>query len=119
MIMYADDYFNTHQWIWDGKPHWAYHTIYMRPTADRHAIGWTPNTVTADAVVEDNRLNVRLHSQTPNLKTYQLKDMSDAEWKPVADSVSLALSGDEQEFCFRTLNKAGVAGIPYRIRVSK
>jgi hypothetical protein len=24
--MYADDYFNNHTWIWDGKPHWAYNT---------------------------------------------------------------------------------------------
>lgn len=119
MIMYADDYFNTHQWIWDGKPHWAYHTIYMRPTTDRHAIEWTPNTITADAEVEGNRLNVRLHSQTPNLKTYQLKGTGDAAWKDAPDSVSLTLNEDKEEFDFRTLNKAGVAGISYRIQVSK
>jgi hypothetical protein len=119
MIMYADDYFNTHQWIWDGKPHWAYHTIYMRPTSDRHAIEWTPNTITADATVEGNRLNVRLHSQTPNLQAYQLKESPEKDWETVPDSVSLTLQADKQEFAFRTLNKAGVAGIPYRILVSK
>jgi hypothetical protein len=118
MVMYADDYFKNHVWIWDGKPHWAYHTIYMRPIPDRHAIEWTPNTIHADAAIEGDRLNVRLHSETPNLRSYEMRENGEP-WKDVPDSVSLPLAGEKTEIAFRTVNEAGVTGIPYQVVAAK
>ena len=76
MIMYNDDYFRHHVWIWDGKPHWAYNTPHMELIADRSAIEWTPNTIAAKVKIEDDKATISLNSNTPNLKTYQMKDLA-------------------------------------------
>jgi hypothetical protein len=119
MIMFEDDYFRTHQWIWDGKPHWAYHTPHMRLIRDRRAIEWTPNTITATAVIRGNQAEVHLHSQTPNLQTYQMKQTAGNTWTDVTDSLTLSLNKERTEIAFRTLNRAAVAGTPYRMVFSK
>jgi hypothetical protein len=117
--MYADDYYKTNTWIWDGKPHWAYTTEFMIPIANRDAIEWTPNTVKADVKIEGEKAIVKLNSITPNLKSYQMKLSSENEWRDVSDSLEIELTEDRNELSFRSVNLAGVAGVPSRVVVAR
>src|SRR5688500_18882852 len=74
MLFYADDYFNNHVWLWDGKRHWAYDTEFMILVNDKKAIEWTPNVIASDVSIENNSANINLQSITPNLKAYQMKE---------------------------------------------
>lgn len=91
IIMYNDSYFKTHTWLWDGKPHWAYHTRYLHLTADRSAIEWTPNTIASKVVIEGSSAKIELNSSTPNFKTYQMKEMPDGKWKDISDTLEIQL----------------------------
>lgn len=117
--MYADDYFNTHTWIWDNKPHWAYKTEFMVPVTDRSAFEWTPNTVKADVKINGEKALVKLQSTTPNLKSYQMKTSSQDEWTDVNDSLEIQLHHDRNEWLFRTINLVGVTGMPSKIVVAR
>jgi hypothetical protein len=117
--MYADDYFKNNTWIWDGRPHWAYKSGHMILISDRNAIEWTPNTIKADVTIEGEVASVALTSNTPNLRTYQLKEAIDAEWKDIPNPVSVTLSKEENELLFRSVNLAGVAGVPYKVIVAR
>lgn len=113
--MYADDYFMNNKWIWDGKPHWAYGTKYMKPVSDRQAIEWTPNTISADVKIDDNKVRIDLNSITPNLKTYQMKELPDLDWKDVSAAVEIELKNEKNELVFRTVNLANVTGAEYKV----
>jgi hypothetical protein len=117
--MYADDYFKNNTWIWDGKAHWAYKTEFMIPIADRNALEWTPNTVKADIKIDGEKAIVKLHSSTPNLKSYQMKLSTEGEWADVADSLAVELKLDRNELSFRTVNLAGVSGVPSKVVVAR
>jgi hypothetical protein len=117
--MYSDAYFRNHTWIWDGKPHWAYKTGLMSLVDDRNAIEWTPNTIRADVKIEGNIASIALNSNTPNLKTYQMKESGDGEWKDISNPVSVSLKNDRNEMSFRPLNLADVAGTPYKVIVAR
>jgi hypothetical protein len=119
LIMYEDDYFKNHTWIWDGKPHWAYNTDHMILVADRSAIEWTPNTIASEVKIEGDRAEIVLNSVTPNLLTYQLKESPDAAWKDVAATVEADLNNDKNELTFRTVNKAGITGPEHRVIIEK
>lgn len=120
LSMYEDDYFRNHTWIWDGKPHWAYDKPeFMRRVNDRDAIEWTPNVIYSEVHLEGSMARIRLFSETPNLKGYQLRLGSSGEWESVEDSLELELSGERLEFHFRTMNLAGVSGPLYRIVISR
>lgn len=108
--MYEDAYFKNNTWIWDGKPHWAYTVAgHMIRISDRNAIEWTPNTITSDIKIEGDVAQIELKSNTPNLKTYQMKILPDGEWQDVEASVKVEINGDK-EVSFRALNLADVAG---------
>jgi hypothetical protein len=117
--MYADDYFKNNTWIWDNKPHWAYKTEFMIPVEDRKAFEWTPNTVKADVKIDGEKAIVKLHSTTPNLKSYQMKLSPDNEWREVSESINVELKDDRNELSFRTINLAGVSGTPSRVVVAR
>ncbi len=117
--MYADDYFKNNTWIWDGKPHWAYNTENMILVADRNALYWTPNTIEAEVKIEGNEASVSLYSNTPNLKTYQMQDSPDGAWNDISNSVTISLKNNRNEIQFRTMNKAGVPGIPYKVIIAR
>ena len=117
--MYADEYFKNNTWIWDNKPHWAYKTEFMIPIEDRKALEWTPNTIKADVTIDDNKAAIRLHSNTPNLKSYQMKESPDGEWKDVQDSIQVELKNDRNELLFRTVNLAGVPGVESSVVVAR
>lgn len=113
--MYEDDYFKNNKWIWDGKPHWAYGTENMKLVSDREAIEWTPNTITSNVKIEGDVAHIELNSNTPNLKTYQMKELPDGGWKDVAGSIEIQLKTVKNERVFRTINLAGVTGPEHKI----
>ncbi len=120
LSMYEDDYFKTHTWYWGGNPHWAYaKPEFMRLVGDRDAIEWTPNTIASEVLIEGEVAHIRLKSETPNLKTYQMKEIPSEDWKEVEEAVEVDLSGKKHEFRFRTLNLAGIAGPEHTIIISR
>jgi hypothetical protein len=117
--MYKDDYFTNHKWIWDGKPHWAYNTIYMVPVPDRKSIEWTPNTIASKVTIEGDKAHITLNSITPNLKTYQMKESPGGAWKDVPVTVDVALEKDKNELVFRAENLADVTGPEHKIVIER
>lgn len=119
LIVYDDDYFRKHTWMRDGKPHWAYHTIYFDSITDRKKIEWTPNTIAANVEIVKDTAKISLYSSTPNLKSYQMKELPEAHWKNVDSTIALILSKDNNQFAFRTVNIADVSGPEYTVRIKK
>jgi len=119
LIMYRDEYFTKHTWKWDGKPHWAYNTNYLSLVSDRKAIEWTPNTIASKVVIEKNKAMVELSSNTPNLKTYQMKEIPDGDWKDVSNVVEIELKKDKNEMVFRTANLADVTGPEHKVIIER
>lgn len=120
LVMYADAYFNSHTWIWDGKPHWAYsQPAFMVKVEDRDAIYWTPNTLKSEVTIEGSLAHVALETQTPNLKEIQMQEAPGGDWKPVPAGIDLPLKGKRIEWSFRTVNRAGVIGPEHRIVIEK
>jgi len=117
--MYADEHYKKNTWIWDNKPHWSYKTEFMVPIEDRKALEWTPNTIKADVTIDGNKAAIALHSNTPNLKTYQMKESPDGEWKDVQDSIQVELKNDTNEILFRSVNLAGVPGVESSVIVAR
>lgn len=117
MIMYGDDYFKHHTWIWDGKPHWAYNTPHMTVISNRNDIEWTPNTIHSSVSVKGDSALIRLESNTPNLKTYQMKQ-SGSEWVDISPSVALHLQNKANEVLFRPVNMEGVPGVEHRVLIA-
>jgi len=119
LVMYQDDYFKSHIWIRDGKPHWAYNTRYLHLVPDRKAIEWTPNTIASKVSVEGSKARIELNSNTPNLKTYQMKELPDGDWKDVSNSLEIESKKDKNEMIFRTVNLAGVTGPEHKIIIER
>jgi hypothetical protein len=123
--MYQDDYFKNHTWIWDGKPHWAYNKPeYMNRINERKAIEWTPNTISSKVTLDGNKARIELQSNTPNLKTYQMKENpgeepAASEWKDIAATTTVELKKDTNEILFRTKNLAGVTGAEHKIIIER
>ena len=117
--MYADDYFKSHTWIWDGKPHWAYQTKYMVLVDDRNAIEWTPNVISTKVTMDQDKAVIELSSTTPNLKTYQLKELPDGDWKDIPGTIETKLSLDKNEMVFRTVNLAGITGPEHKVTIER
>lgn len=118
LIMYSDEYFKSHTWIWDGKPHWAYaKPEFMRPVDNRDSIYWTPNTISSKVGIKGRLAHIELTSDTPNLKEYQMKNMEDGNWLKVDKKLDLELRQQKYEMAFRTVNLAGVTGPEHRITI--
>ena len=124
MIVYEDEYFKNHTWLWDGKPHWAYNTEYLNRVKERKAIEWTPNTIASTVTIDGNKAKIELKSTTPNLKTYQVKDLTGGEpnatsWKDISNVWETELQKDKNEMIFRTVNIAGVTGPEHKIIIER
>lgn len=119
IIMYNDDYSKNHTWLWDGKPHWAYNTKFLHLVSDRNNIEWTPNTITSKVTIEGTKARIELHSITPNLKTYQMKEFPDGDWKDVSNSVEIELKKDWNEIFFRTTNLEGITGPEHKVIIKR
>lgn len=119
LTMYNDDYFKNHTWIWDNKPHWAYKTKYMNLVSDRKAIEWTPNTIESKVTIDGNKAKIVLNSNTPNLKTYQMKELPGGDWKDVSNVAEIELRKDKNELVFRTENLAEITGPEHKIIIER
>ena len=120
LTMYEDDFFRNNTWIWDGEPHWAYNVKdHLIREQNRDAIEWTPNIVASNVKVDKKTVHVDLESETPNLKTYQMKMLPEGEWKDVPAFVVLEVGDDKKEIVFRVINLAGVTGPEHRIAVAR
>lgn len=119
IIMYPDNYYHSHVWLRDGKPHWAYNTRYLHLVPDRKSIEWTPNTIASNVVINGSKATITLRSNTPNFKTYQMKELPDREWKDVPDSLDIELKNDSNEIVFRAVNKADVSGPEHKIIIAR
>ena|SRR5437868_11156887 len=117
--MYQDAYSKDHVWIRDGKPHWAYNTRYLHWVSERKAIEWTPNTIASKVAIDRNRAKIKLNSNTPNLKTYQMKDQPNGDWKDVSNSVEVELKKNKNEMIFHTMNLAGVSGPEHTVIIER
>lgn len=117
--MYADDYFKSNIWIWDGKPHWAYNTENMILVTDRNALYWTPNTIEAEVKINGEEAVIDLKSNTPNLASYQMQDSPDAAWKEISSPLTISLENSRNEIQFRSVNLAGVPGVPYKVIIAR
>lgn len=116
LIMYEDEYFKNHTWIWGGKPHWAYEKPqFMKLVQDRNKIYWTPNTIASQTDINGKIVHIVLRSDTTNLKEYQMKDLSTGEWIRVENNFLLKLKKKEYELVFRTINLADVTGPEHKI----
>ena len=118
-IMYQDEYFKTHDWIWDGKRHWAYNTPHMILIPNRSAIEWTPNTIETKVTIEGKKAQIILNSVTPNLKAYQLKESPASDWKNVEAKLDVPLEKDRNELLFRVINTAGITGPEHKVIIEK
>ena len=118
LIMYNDDYFKTHTWIWDNKPHWAFsHPECLKLVSDRDSIYWTPNTISSNVTISKAAATIKLTSNTPNLKEYQMKRLPSVSWARCDATTDLELTGKKEELSFRVINLAGVAGPEHKILI--
>ena len=116
LIMYNDDYFKNHTWIWGGKPHWAYSKPeFMKLVTERDSIYWTPNTISSNVKITDNVARISLTSATPNLKEYQMKQLPSGDWMKTEKDTDIKLKGEKMEFVFRAVNLADVKGLEHHI----
>jgi hypothetical protein len=111
--MYKDDYFTKNTWYWDGKPHWAYNTDEVSYQDKREAIEWTPNVIDAVVTTSDDHANIRLSSFTPNFKEYQVNN--NGNWVRCDSVLTVPLKNEREEFSFRAVNLAGIAGPEYKM----
>tara|TARA_Y100001972_G_scaffold128478_1_gene189368 strand:+ start:1565 stop:2659 length:1095 start_codon:yes stop_codon:yes gene_type:complete len=116
VVMYDDDFYKDNVWLRNGKPHWTYnHPSELILVEDRDVIEWTPNTITAIVTIDVNQATVKLDSETPSFKEYQMMEAPSEEWLPISDSVTLKLDKSPQEFLLRAVNLADVTGPEYKI----
>lgn len=113
--MYADQYFKNHTWIWDDKPHWAYHTDAMNLVDSREAIEWTPNTIRGTVTVKGENATVSLSSVTPNFRQYEMKELPEGSWVKCDSVVTLPLDKERVEVAFHAVNAANVSGPDYKV----
>ncbi|NMC38794.1 MAG: transglutaminase domain-containing protein [Bacteroidales bacterium] len=120
LIMYRDDFFRNNTWIWGGKPHWAYaQPEFMKPVDERTEIYWTPNTISSEVLIEGKVATVKLKSDTPNLKEYQVRQKPSTAWEKVDSAYVVNLKKKNHELVFRALNLAGVAGPEHRVIIKR
>jgi hypothetical protein len=120
LSMLEDDYFKNNTWIWGGNPHWAYaKPAFMRLVGERDAIDWTPNTIASEIQIEGDVAMIKLTSETPNLKEYQMKEEVSGDWQTCDESISVDLKKKRHEWYFRIVNMAGVSGPEHKIVISQ
>jgi hypothetical protein len=116
LIMYNDEYFKTHEWIWDNKPHWAFsHPECLKLVSSLDSIYWTPNTIGSRVTINGNLAAVELSSNTPNLKEYQVRKGKEDTWTATAEKAEFELKDKKEELHFRTMNLAGIPGQEHSI----
>lgn len=120
LSMLEDEFFKNNTWIWGDKPHWAYaKPEFMRLVKDRDALEWTPNTIDTEISIQGNTAVIKLVSETPNLKEYQMRHGTSQDWQQVDEHISVDLRKKRHELVFRTKNLAGISGPEHRVVISR
>lgn len=121
LVIWEDEYSRSHRWWRLGRTnkHWAYDAGYFVPTRHREWIEWTPNVLDVTASVEQEQLQGRITSCTPNLLEYQVREEPGGNWLPIDPHFTLPLSRPRHEWLLRSVNLAGVAGPSYRVVVER
>ncbi len=118
LIMYDDDYYKNNIWYRGGEPAWIYaKPVYQRLVQDEEEIYFTPNTIASEVEIEETVATVKLVSDTPGLKEYQMKAGPDKEWVKVDSILRLELEKPEYDLVFRAVNLAGIAGPEHKITI--
>ena len=116
VVMYEDDFYTNNIWVRDGRPCWIYdHMEEIRLIRERDQIEWTPNTIKTEVKIEGNNANIKLISDTPNLKEYQVKESLAGDWSTCDENFSLELKKKKYELAFRTVNLVNVSGPEHRV----
>ncbi len=116
VLWYTDDFFKNNTWIRNGKPHWAYsHPEMVILEDNRDAIEWTPNTIKSEVRINKDIAHIKLISDTPNLKEYQMKELPSGKWHKIEAEVALKLKNKKHEYLFHTVNLANVTGTEHRV----
>ncbi len=120
VLWYNDTYHKNNPWIRSGRPHWAYNNPgILTLVEDRDAINWTPNTIESSIEIDKNTAQIRLQSDTPNFKEYQIKELPSRNWNRTYDVFSLELKGSNPAFAVRSVNLAGVPGPEHKVVFEK
>ncbi len=119
LIMYEDDYFRNNTWYRGGRPHWAYGTQYLKTVEDIDHLYFTPNTITSEVDLDGDIARIRLISDTPNFKEYQMREGSGGNWVAVETEFEMKLRRRSHEPVFRAVNLAGVNGPEHKIRIKR
>jgi hypothetical protein len=116
VILFEDDFYRANTWVRDGKPCWIYdHMEVISLIRERDRIEWTPNTIASAVSIEGSRADIRLVSDTPNLKAYQVRMSPSGGWSETGENYSLSLKKKKYELAFRAVNLADVAGPEHRV----
>ena len=115
-VMYEDDFYTKNIWIRDGEPCWIYSNMeIINLIKNPDLIEWTPNTIATEVNIDGNIASIKLISDTPNLKEYQIKKSSSGNWEKVDEIFSLDLKKKKYELVFRTINSANVTGPEHKV----
>jgi hypothetical protein len=115
-VMYEDDFYRNNTWIRDGKPCWIYENMEeILLVQNRELIEWTPNTIVSEVILNGSTAEIKLTSDTPNLKEYQVKASPSGDWVKTDEAFSLDLKEKKYEMTFRTVNLAGVTGPGHKV----
>ena len=84
----------------------------------REWIEWTPNVVSVRAAVKGSVVAVRLASNTPYFKRYEMRAPG-GPWNRTEDAFDLPLAGARFEREFHAVNQADVAGPVSRLAMER
>ena len=116
VVMVEDDFFTENIWIRDGEPCRFYsHLEGITLIKDRELIEWTPNTIATEVTIDGTGATIKLTSDTPNLKEYQIKKSPPGTWETVDEIFNLDLQEKKYELTFRTVNLASVTGPEHKV----
>ncbi len=118
VVMFEDDFYTENIWVRDGKPCWIYANMeVIQLIKDRDLIEWTPNTIATEVTIDGTSATIKLNSDTPNLKEYQIKRSPLSEWETVHEIYKLDLQEKKYELIFRTVNLASVTGPEHKVEI--
>lgn len=111
VVMFEDDFYRNNTWIRDGAPCWIYTNMgEVLLIQNRDRIEWTPNTIASEVAIEGTSASIKLTSDTPNLKEYQVKKSPPGEWEKVEKTYVMDLRENKYQLAFRAVNLASVSG---------
>lgn len=116
-IVVADDIWKNNTWYRGGRKHFAYDADLFVEIDNPEAVYWTPNVLKVDTAVDGDTASVFITSDTPNLKTYQIR-RPDGEWRATPDEFMLDLEGGRR-WQLRSVNTAGVSGPVYHLDIDR